>query len=185
MPEFIFIADCVDPDDPQGRTYSQINAAKNHGLTVGTMVEYKDQDNYPYKNHPRAFIAWCGRDCDETPLYWLTLDRYDTVKKHPTKINEGWFGGIREQALTVVEPEKTHDELSGFLAIGTLVETTHHKARAFVVYANWYRTISPTYWLCLDYKETQKHHEEFYNVGWVGPYHAAELVVIEKPPKSR
>ena len=61
----INIADLRDPDDPQGRSYRQVNADRTHGIPVGALVEIIDTG-------VRMFVVWHGRDCDQTPLYWLS-----------------------------------------------------------------------------------------------------------------
>jgi hypothetical protein len=88
------ISDLVDPDDPQGRTYKQLNADKTHGIPVGTLVELE--------NGVRLFVVYQGRDCDQTPLYWLSVDKNDTVREDPRFLNSSWDGGYPESALSVV-----------------------------------------------------------------------------------
>lgn len=83
------VADLVDPDDPQGRTYRQINAAMRHGIPLGSLVEDEDSGI-------RLFVVLQGRDCDQTPLYWLAAD--------PDEPREDgkWQGGYPEHGLRVV-----------------------------------------------------------------------------------
>ena len=57
------IADLVDTDDPKGRTYREINAAKKHTHPIGTLVELV--------NGCRLYIVKHTRDCDQTPMYSL------------------------------------------------------------------------------------------------------------------
>lgn len=60
------IADLRDPDDPQGRSYREVNAAKVHRYPIGALVEF---------NHgPRLWVVHHGRDCDQTPLYSLSFN---------------------------------------------------------------------------------------------------------------
>lgn len=91
----INIADLRDPNDPQGRTYRQVNAEKGHKVPVGTLVQLE--------NGARAFIVHQGRDCDQTPLYWLSLDEEDTVQERTGWMNHGWVGGYSEDSLLVVK----------------------------------------------------------------------------------
>lgn len=84
----INIADITDPDDPAGRTYREVNAAKVHALAVGALVETEDG--------ARAFIAAHRRDCDQEPLYSLSLDPADRV---------GTDHGYGEDGLRLVERE--------------------------------------------------------------------------------
>lgn len=80
------VADIVCPDDPQGRTYRQINNAKTHAIPVGALVELL--------NGVRLFVVWHGRDCDGTPLYWLS---------HKNDVRKPYVGGgYLESSLKVV-----------------------------------------------------------------------------------
>lgn len=97
---FINVADLVDPDDLQGRTYRQINAAKTHSIPIGSLVEVMMHD--PAESGVRLFVVWLGRDCDQTPLYYLCHDPEDTVKEHPKFRNHKWVGGFSEESLTVI-----------------------------------------------------------------------------------
>ena len=66
MPQFINIADLKDPDDPQGRSYREVNREKIHNISIGSLVELE--------NGARAFVVRHNRDCDQTPLYSLAID---------------------------------------------------------------------------------------------------------------
>lgn len=89
------VADLVDPNDPQGRTYRQINAATRHSISVGALVE-------DVEDGTRLFVVHQGRDCDQTPLYWLAVDR--DAKREDGK----WHGGYPEHGLRVVrKPRRT------------------------------------------------------------------------------
>lgn len=89
---FINIADLTDPTD--GRTYRQINAAKSHEIPIGTLVELK--------NGARLFVVHHDRDCDETPLYYLSADSGDTQQVDPLFRNPGWTSGYSADSLRVV-----------------------------------------------------------------------------------
>lgn len=88
------VADLVDPADTQKRTYRQINAEKVHGIPVGALVEIVPDEDEP-RGGARAFVVSQGRDCDETPLYWLALDAGDNNDRH-------WCGGFPEESLKVI-----------------------------------------------------------------------------------
>lgn len=81
------VADLVDPDDPQGRTYRQVNAAKTHGIALGALVELE--------SGARLFVVLLGRDCDQTPLYWLAMEPDEADKSR-------WDGGYPEESLAVI-----------------------------------------------------------------------------------
>ena len=88
------LCDLVDPKDPHGRTYRQVNAAKAHEIPVGTLVELE--------NGARLFVVMHSRDCDSEPLYCLGPDPDDTEPRYKGFINPGWTGGYGEESLTVV-----------------------------------------------------------------------------------
>lgn len=91
----INIADLRDPDDPAGRSYREVNADRIHGIPVGALVEIESSG-------VRLFVVYRGRDCDQTPLYWLSPDKNDTVKERESFANHGWHGGYAEYSLTIV-----------------------------------------------------------------------------------
>ena len=91
MPEFINIADLKDPNDPQGRTYRQVNNATPHKFGVGVLVELD--------SGVRLFTAKLTRDCDGTPLYSLTHQTRDD--DYP--LNElYWVHGFSEDGMKAV-----------------------------------------------------------------------------------
>ena len=83
----IFVADMTDPADPQGRTFRQVNAEKTHGIPLGSLVQLD--------SGARLFVVLQGRDCDQTPLYWLATrpQETDPLRRH---------GGYPEDALEVI-----------------------------------------------------------------------------------
>ncbi len=83
------VSDLVDPDDPAGRTYRQVNAEKRHRLELGSLVELD--------TGARLFVVMLGRDCDQAPLYWLAMEPNEPNKSK-------WTGGYPEYALTEVKP---------------------------------------------------------------------------------
>jgi hypothetical protein len=88
------VADLVNPDDPQGRTYRQINATKTHKIPLGSLVELR--------SGVRLFVVNHNRDCDETPLYYLSHDKDDIIPKSKNFRNESWIGGYDEESLTLI-----------------------------------------------------------------------------------
>jgi hypothetical protein len=92
------IADLKDPNDPAGRSYRQVNAEKAHGIALGALVELE--------RGARLFVVMLGRDCDQTPLYWLAPSILEATEEeepayyryHRTK----WVGGYDEESLTVI-----------------------------------------------------------------------------------
>ena len=88
------LADVQDPGDPQGRSYRQVNAEKKYGIPLGALVEVEDTGE-------RLYVVFQGRDCDQTPAYWLSM------KDHTEKLNEfmhkgDWFGGYPEESLSII-----------------------------------------------------------------------------------
>lgn len=94
MTYLINIADLRDPDDPQGRSYRQVNAEKQHRIPIGALVELP--------TGARLFVVHHGRDCDQTPLYYLSADADDTTKEREHFRNSSWVGGYSESHLTPV-----------------------------------------------------------------------------------
>jgi hypothetical protein len=105
------IADLRDPET--GKTYRELNLAKQHNIPTGSLVEIIADTEEDRVGGVRLFVAWQGRDCDGTPLYWLTPQR-DTVRYDNTHAprDEYWkgpyFGGFAEESLTVVKTFPTH-----------------------------------------------------------------------------
>lgn len=95
MIEFITISKCVDPNDPQGRTFREINQEKKHNIPIGTLVEFGDGC--------RLWVVYHARDCDKTPLYCLCVDREDTDMPDPIRYPYNWIAGYSEDDLTIVE----------------------------------------------------------------------------------
>lgn len=92
------ISDLTDPNDPQGRTYKEVNAEKTHAIALGSLVELSSSE--------RLYVTQHTRDCDKTPLYSLGLfseiyieedhEDYERVRRH-------WKHGYDEESLMVVK----------------------------------------------------------------------------------
>lgn len=99
MPTYVMMLhDLPDPDDPQGRTYKQINAERQHTIPLGALVELP--------NGSRLFVVCHERDCDMTPLYYLSYDPEDTTQKVEGFKNRGWTGGWPEDSLKVIDGQE-------------------------------------------------------------------------------
>jgi len=85
----INIYDLKDPDDPEGRTYRELNNARMHSFEVGDLVEIE--------GGVRLFVAKQTRDCDGTPLYSLTHD----VEVDPYN-QRYWLRGFSEDCMVRV-----------------------------------------------------------------------------------
>lgn len=108
MTRIVDIADLPCPGDPEGRTYRQVNAAKAHRIPLGALVEVDcpGEDAHGV----RLFVVHHGRDCDLTPLYYLSPYAGDTEVETPGFRNPKWIGGYPEDGLRVVRgpaPEGT------------------------------------------------------------------------------
>lgn len=92
MPEFINVADLKDPNDPQGRSYREVNRDKQHQFKVGQLVELRESG-------VRLFVAKLTRDCDETPLYSLTPE----IDDEGSELNMmKWIHGYCDESLEAV-----------------------------------------------------------------------------------
>ena len=89
------IADIVDSNDPQGRTYREINNATEHKFSVGQLVAME--------NGVRLFIAKQTRDCDGTPLYCLTPKENDFTQYREGFANSNWLNGYCCESLKAVK----------------------------------------------------------------------------------
>ena len=78
------VADLKDPNDPQGRTYREVNNSTPHKYKVGQLVQLE--------SGARLFINRLPRDCDGTPLYSLGAKSGHTV-----------LHGYAEEALTPIK----------------------------------------------------------------------------------
>jgi len=87
------VADMVDPQD--GRTYREINNATAHKRKIGDLVELS--------SGVRLFIVALNRDCDGTPLYSLSPNKYDTVVEREGFGNPGWINGYIEEGLRYIK----------------------------------------------------------------------------------
>ena len=92
---FINLADITDPNDPQGRTFCQVNAEKRHAIPLGTLVEIDTGE--------RLRVMMHTRDCDQTPLYTLGITISDDEDDIGRKFCEmKWEHGYPEESLKVV-----------------------------------------------------------------------------------
>ena len=89
----ISIHGLIDPNDPQGRTYKQINATNNHAIPIGALVEDTDTG-------VRLFVAKHTRDCDMTPLYSLSPYPHSEEDAYRTKYKR--VHGYSEEHLEVI-----------------------------------------------------------------------------------
>jgi len=98
----INVADLKDPEDPQGRSYRQINHAKPHNIPLGTLVEYNCASGHgDMESGLRMFVVLQTRDCDGTPLYSLGPVPHEK-QCHPHFGNDKWLNGYCEESLTPI-----------------------------------------------------------------------------------
>ena len=95
----IRISDLIDPNDTKKRTYKEVNAAKIHTIPVGTLVELEDG--------VRLWVVYHGRDCDGTPLYFLSYDKDDIIKERENFRNSSWTSGYSEEGLKIIKKDRT------------------------------------------------------------------------------
>lgn len=88
------VADLQDPNDPRGRSYRQVNAEKKHAIPIGALVEIEETGE-------RLYVMSHGRDCDQTPLYGLTMHGYLDERNELIRTAR-CFGGYGEESLTVI-----------------------------------------------------------------------------------
>lgn len=99
-PTFFNIADMVNP--LSGKTYREENAAIEHKIPIGTLVEFKTEewlgDGACQLVHARMWVVKHSRDCDKTPLYGVSRWR---DPEFALKSGQVYFG-LGEESLTVV-----------------------------------------------------------------------------------
>ena len=93
------VADLKDPNDSAGRSYRQVNAEKTHSIPIGALVELEHTGE-------RLYVVLQGRDCDQTPLYWLSTQD-NLAERNELIRNSKRFGGYMEENLTVIRLPNT------------------------------------------------------------------------------
>lgn len=88
---FVNVADTVDPNDDQGRTYRQVNAEKKHRVPIGALVELR--------NGARLFVVKHTRDCDQEPLYSLASDMNE---EGDPIAHMHWVHGYDDESLKII-----------------------------------------------------------------------------------
>lgn len=117
--------------EENGKTIRENNLEKQHNIPLGALVEVKYNKWHGggacSKIHARLWVVKCSRDCDGTPLYWLskkapTQDKMPVHIYYPEEswgqddqkglclnenisrsVIEDWVGGFSEESLTVIE----------------------------------------------------------------------------------
>jgi hypothetical protein len=98
-PDFpgIVLCDVVNPSS--GKTYREENLEKAHTIPIGALVEVHGDEDNP-SNGSRLFVAWHGRDCDGTPLYWLSPTKDDADRPDA---KSRWIGGFAGESLRIIQ----------------------------------------------------------------------------------
>lgn len=91
--QLLNVADLKDPNDPQGRSYREVNADKQHQIPLDTLVELLDDEDKP--SGERLYVKQHNRDCDQTPLYSLGLKHHESIYQ--------WVHGFSEGSLKVIK----------------------------------------------------------------------------------
>ena len=99
----LMVHNLIDPTDPQGRTYKEVQLATSHSIPIGTLVEAKWDvwygDGACCKFHGRLWVVNHTRDCDGTPLYDLSQWKSNTVARYTGQVHRTFS----EDQLTPVE----------------------------------------------------------------------------------
>lgn len=95
------IADLKDPNDPERRTYREVNNAKEHALPLKQLVEIVpwDDESKELYGGVRLFVVKHTRDCDGTPLYTLGA-KSDFTGEGPYQI--GCIYGFSDDCLKAI-----------------------------------------------------------------------------------
>lgn len=89
--DVMLFKDLPDKKHP-GKTISEVNKEKKHNIPLKSLVEIK-------RTGVRLFVVYQGRDCDFTPLYWLSWDT-DYINSSDYKKQ---IGGYSEDDLEVIK----------------------------------------------------------------------------------
>jgi hypothetical protein len=134
MTEYVAFGDIVEEN---GKTIRQNNMEQVHSIPAGALVEVKytnwHGDGACEKVQARLWVVKQGRDCDGTPLYWLSKKNPNTARDRvmlyypesnlggpdyqlpgglpgimfteemSQSIIDGVQGGFSEESLTVIE----------------------------------------------------------------------------------
>lgn len=119
-----------DIEDDDGLTSKERNSKLEHAIELGSLVELS--------SGVRAFVVHCGRDCDKTPLYWISLSPQPLFFKGSIYNDRGitheclWGkldGGYSEGSVTFIAgPERAYAELEedGWYKNGKWVESPYY-----------------------------------------------------------
>lgn len=84
-------------NDGTGRTYREINNAKQHAIPIGALVEFHSEYS-PEDSGFRAFVVLQARDCDGTPMYSLSLIKNPEGEYQRSLM----YHGHDEDSLTII-----------------------------------------------------------------------------------
>jgi len=119
----INVAELVNP--ATGKTYREENNARVHAIPLNALVEVMkyDMDESVYVDNPhglRLYVTRHGRDCDGTPLYYLshmTIAEYNDIcefmkmcQLHGDVFKPRLAGGYPEECLKVVSLDPEIDD---------------------------------------------------------------------------
>lgn len=115
MSSIINVADVTDPGS--GKTFRQLNSEKIHNIPLDAIVKVMTyvSDTHSYEERPHNLVLRVvrhGRDCDQTPLYYLshmTVERYEEDCRLLERLGLGGdvfkprlYGGLSEDCLKVI-----------------------------------------------------------------------------------
>jgi hypothetical protein len=85
---------CLIPTTHRAAPYREVNSGRVHTIPIGSLVELE--------SGARLFVVHHGRDCDQTPLYYLSSYKEDVAVKRQGFRNPTWIGGYSESSLREV-----------------------------------------------------------------------------------
>ena len=88
------VADLIDPSDPEGRSYRELNNLKSHKFRAGQLVEIDDG--------VRLYVEHLTRDCDGTPLYVLSPFKVGFSPSYVSFSCSQSVQGVDEDSMTLV-----------------------------------------------------------------------------------
>lgn len=128
----VVLMNISDIEDEDGTTIKERNMKLGHAIELGALVELQ--------SGVRLFVVHQGRDCDKSPLYWLSPTpeplyfNNDIYERHIIRecLRRQVEGGYADRELTVIAgPERAYAELErkGYYEDGKWLESPYFDYR--------------------------------------------------------
>jgi hypothetical protein len=85
--------------EKNGKSIKENNLEKKHIIPIGTLIEIVSLSDYM---GVRLYVVSHKRDCDGTPLYYLSYDKTDAAQENNLFANVSWLGGFSDRCLKII-----------------------------------------------------------------------------------